>query len=88
MSVNELEAVGITRMDEADIDGSLTSQGVGIIGLPTETHPYLLSLSFGYDGQDLYFTSVTGEESRKAELSQRAETATFPVYDAPSRFAW
>lgn len=89
MSVNELEAAGITRMDEAEIAGFLSSQGVGVLGLPDEPVPYMIPMSFGFDGEDaLYFTYFTGAESRKRTLTERAETARFLVYKATSQFSW
>lgn len=88
MSTNELEAVGITAMDESEVDAFLESQGVGVLGLPTGSYPYLLPLSFGYDGEGLCFTYVTGTDSEKETLSDRAGAASFLVFDARSRFAW
>lgn len=89
MSLDESEAAGITAMDDSQIDGFLSSQGVGVLGLPTDGVPYMIPMSFGFDGDDsLFFTYVAGEASRKEELSERVDRARFLVYSAPSRFSW
>jgi hypothetical protein len=89
MSIDELRDVGLEEMDDAEIANFLASQGVGVLGLPAADGPYLLPMSFGYDGGDtLYFTFVLGETSAKEEATEAAETARFLVYSAKSLFTW
>ena len=89
MSVDELRDYGLERMSDAEIRGFLSSQGLGILGLPTEGEPYLLPLSYDYDGDSrLYFTYVVGSESRKSKLSEGSENASFLVFSADSMFNW
>jgi nitroimidazol reductase NimA-like FMN-containing flavoprotein (pyridoxamine 5'-phosphate oxidase superfamily) len=89
MSVDELQALGMERMTDAEIGRFLSSQGVGVLGLSADEGPYMLPMSFGFDGEEsLYFTYLVGEQSRKRELSERAGTAKFLVYKATSRFNW
>jgi nitroimidazol reductase NimA-like FMN-containing flavoprotein (pyridoxamine 5'-phosphate oxidase superfamily) len=89
MSVDELADFGLERMTEPEIQSFLSNQGMGVLGLPTEGAPYLLPLSFGYDGgSKLYFTYVLGESSRKEELSDVADIARFLVYKADAMFSW
>jgi hypothetical protein len=89
MSVDELADLGVGRMEDEEIRGFLSSQHTGVLGLPAGDGPHLLPLSFGFDGEStLYFTYVLGERSRKEDLSDRAESATFLVYDAQSPFTW
>jgi nitroimidazol reductase NimA-like FMN-containing flavoprotein (pyridoxamine 5'-phosphate oxidase superfamily) len=89
MTVDELGDYGMDRMDDDEIRGFLSSQGVGVLGLPGEDAPTLRPLSFWFDGESrLYFLYVLGEESRKAELSDRAGAARFLVYNAETRFNW
>lgn len=89
MSVDELGEYGMERMDGDEIEAFLSSQRTGVLGLPTQGNPYLLPLTFGYDGESrLFFTYVLGASSRKAELSERAEQATFLVYRVDSMFVW
>jgi len=89
MALDELERVGVERMTEREIRDFLASQGVGVLGLPAEGAPYLLPMSFGYDGDDrLYFSYLVAEASRKTDLTERASTAAFLVYTASSPFVW
>lgn len=89
MTVETLEALGVERMAEQTIVDFLTSKGVGILALPTDDAPYVLPISFGYDGERrLYFTYATGNTSRKADLSSGDGRASFLVYAAESPFMW
>lgn len=89
MTVERLAEYGVTRMDDGEIRDFLASQRSGILGLPADEAPYLLPLSFGFDGEEeLYFTYVTGDESRKRTLSDRADRARFLVYSATSAYVW
>ncbi|MFB6175807.1 MAG: pyridoxamine 5'-phosphate oxidase family protein [Halobaculum sp.] len=89
MTVSELEAYGVETMDETAIDEFLSGQSAGVLGLPDEQAPYLLPLSYAFDGEDrLYFTFVLGESSRKGELAVRTELARFLVYEAETPFRW
>jgi len=59
------------------------------LGLQGDAGPYLLPLSFGYDGEShLYFTYVLGSSSRKETLTEQTDTARFLVYSAESMFNW
>lgn len=89
MSVDELKEYGLVRMDAEEIHGFLSSQTVGVLGLPASPAPHLLPMSYGYDGEsNLYFTYLVGSESRKVELSERADAAGFLVYRVDSTFNW
>ena len=88
MTVDELESYGLVRMDDAETDGFLSSQSTGVLGLPGGEVPYLLPMSFGYDGESLYFTYVLGAESRKAALTGDGVPARFLVYRADTAFNW
>lgn len=89
MTVEKLEALGVEQMAEQSIRDFLASQGVGVLALSTDNAPYILPLSFGYDGERrLYFTYVTGDTSQKADLSSGGKWASFLVYAAESAFNW
>ena len=89
MSVDELGEYGMERMDADEIAQFLATQKTGVLGLPSEDGPYLLPITYGYDGESrLFFTFVLGASSRKEALSERAESATFLVYKADSMFVW
>lgn len=91
MTVDQLSDFGIHEMDHDEIEGFLASQSMGTLGLPTDAtpYPYLIPMSYGYDGGSrLYFYFVVGDSSRKAELAEEAERAAFLVYSAETAFNW
>jgi nitroimidazol reductase NimA-like FMN-containing flavoprotein (pyridoxamine 5'-phosphate oxidase superfamily) len=89
MSVDDARPAGISPMNEAEIRSFVSHRNVGILALPADGAPYVIPMSFDFDGEDhLYFTFVVGEDSHKATLSDRAEGASFLVYDATSAFIW
>ena len=89
MTVDRLEALGIEHMNDDSISDFLSSQGVGILALPTDSAPYVIPLSFGFDeDRRLFFTYVNGDDSMKAALSARGGAASFLVYTAESPFSW
>ncbi|MEF8784350.1 MAG: pyridoxamine 5'-phosphate oxidase family protein [Haloarculaceae archaeon] len=89
MTIETLMASGMEAMDREEIGQFLTSQGFGVLGLNAGAVPYLLPMSFGYDGEDrLYFTYVVDEDSQKERLSDEADKAAFLVYKAPAAFQW
>ncbi|WP_181691836.1 pyridoxamine 5'-phosphate oxidase family protein [Natronomonas sp. LN261] len=89
MTVDELEAYGTERMDGAEIDRLLSNESMAVLALPTDGAPSMRPLSFHFDGESgLYFVYVLGEESRKAELSERADAARLLVYRMETAFNW
>jgi nitroimidazol reductase NimA-like FMN-containing flavoprotein (pyridoxamine 5'-phosphate oxidase superfamily) len=89
MTVDALAAYGLEPMEEDEIRDFLTSQGFGVLSLPTGDAPYTIPLSFGYDGDSrLYFSFFVGGQSRKAELSREADAASFLVFSPDSVFFW
>ncbi|MHC3379471.1 pyridoxamine 5'-phosphate oxidase family protein [Haloarcula sp. H-GB5] len=89
MTIDTLEAAGLTRMDDSNIAAFLSNQRVGVLGLPTENGPYMIPLSFGYDDdRSLYFTFIGGSASRKQQLTEAAENAAVLVYKVESMFHW
>lgn len=89
MSVDELGEYGMERMDADEIAQFLATQKTGVLGLPSDDGPYLVPITYGYDGNSrLFFTFVLGASSRKESLSERAESATFLVFRVDSMFVW
>jgi len=79
----------VVRMDDDGIREFLSSRHVGVLGLPAEGAPSLRPMSFWFDGESrLYFLYVAGPDSRKAELTARADLARFLVYRAETPFVW
>lgn len=89
MSVDQLQEFGLERMDDDEIRDLVSSQSTGVLGLPAADAPYLLPMSFAFDGDSsLYFTYLLGPSSRKELLSNRAEYARFLVYTVETMFNW
>ena len=89
MTVDEFEEYGMFRMDDDDIQQTLSNEQIGILGLPTESAPCLRPLSYWYDGDSrLYFVYVLGSDSRKVALSEHADAARFLVYKVYTPFNW
>lgn len=76
-------------MDDEEIRNFLASQRVGVLGLPGDDAPYLLPLSFGYDGDSrIYFTYLVGPGSRKRTLSDAADATRFLVFKIDTMYNW
>lgn len=89
MSVDELGEVGLSQLGEEAIDQFLESQRIGVLALPTGETPYVVPMSYGYDGESaVYFTYVLGAESQKERYSEQADRARFLIYSAESPFHW
>ncbi|MFB6188490.1 MAG: pyridoxamine 5'-phosphate oxidase family protein [Halapricum sp.] len=88
MTIEELEGYGLERMNAEEIESFLDGQSHGVLGLPDDPAPYLLPLSYAFDGTYVYFTYLRGRESRKERLSDRADRATFLVYSVETMFNW
>ncbi|QLG28752.1 pyridoxamine 5'-phosphate oxidase family protein [Halorarum halophilum] len=90
MSIDEIRESSPDFMTDDQMREFLTEEGVGVLGLLDEGVPYLVPMSFGFDGDStLYFVFLLfGTESRKETLSDRAGQARFLVYDAESANEW
>ena len=91
MPIDELQEYGLVEMNDDEIERFLSTQKVGVLGLVGDagTSPYLLPLSFGYDGERaLYFTYLFGSESRKQTLSEAVDTASFLVFTVDTKYTW
>lgn len=76
-------------MDRDEIDAFLTEQGVGVLSLADEGEAYGLPMSFGYDGDRLYFILVRfGDESTKQDFAETTETASFTTYEFVDEHDW
>lgn len=89
MTVEDLTEYGVEQLDAAAVHEFLATQRVGVLGLPTEDLPYMIPLSYGYDGEEyIYFTYIVGDSSQKTILTEEKTRASFLVYDAPSETNW
>lgn len=85
-----LEESAAVSMNESQMESLLTEEGIGILAFPTDDLPYIIPISFGYDGgSTLYFVFLLfGTESRKEELANETERCRFLVYRAESAYRW
>jgi len=89
MSVAELQEYGLVEMDDGEIRDFLSSQQMGVLGLPGDEVPYLIPILYGYDGDErLYFTYLIGSSSRKKTLSDETDTASFLVFTVDTMYNW
>ncbi|MFD1643744.1 pyridoxamine 5'-phosphate oxidase family protein [Halohasta litorea] len=70
-----------TELSRAESDTLLFESGVGVLALTDGTEAYSTPMSFGYDGEALYFQFVYTPESKKIAYLETTETATFTVYE-------
>lgn len=77
------------EMDEDEIDAFLREEGVGLLSLASDGEAYGVPVSFGWDGDALYFYLLQfGDRSKKLEFADETETASFAVYRVESKFKW
>jgi hypothetical protein len=89
MSSNPYAQFTGTRMDDDDVAGLLRSQGYGVLSLCRDGVPYSIPMSFGYDGEAVYFGFI--EESpdpEKMSFVSEGATARLLVTDVRGRFDW
>jgi len=89
MSIDQLQEYGLERMEDDSIREFLDSQRTGVLGLTADDVPYMVPMSYAYDGDDtIYFTYVLGTPSRKEDLSEQHRRARFLVYSVETMFNW
>jgi nitroimidazol reductase NimA-like FMN-containing flavoprotein (pyridoxamine 5'-phosphate oxidase superfamily) len=89
MSIDQLQNYGLEKMDGSAISGFLATQSNGVLGLPTGGTPYMIPISYAYDGnRTLYFTYLLGRMSEKRRLSEQTDRARFLVYSVETLFNW
>lgn len=76
-------------MDQREIDAALDGAGWGIVTLAEEDVPYSIPVSFGYDGEDVYFVFIRDSPTNtKFEFAEEGKTARLLVTDVRGRFDW
>lgn len=89
MAIDELREYGLVDMSEGEIRDFLENQRVGILGLSDDPAPYMVPISYGFDGGDrLYITFLSGSASRKVRLTEATATARFLVYSVDTMYNW
>lgn len=78
-----------TDMDDAAVDEALTEIGVGVLSMSAEGVPYGVPLSFGYDGDALYFAFLgASADLRKETYAEQSDVASFTAVDFGPDGAW
>lgn len=76
------QLTGMVEELSADtIDRLLHDHGVGVLSLAHSGETYGFPVSFGYDGDALYFNLATAPESRKLAFIDTTDTATLTVFE-------
>jgi nitroimidazol reductase NimA-like FMN-containing flavoprotein (pyridoxamine 5'-phosphate oxidase superfamily) len=77
------------EMSTDEAETVLRQQGFGVLSLARGGDAYGIPISFGYDGENLYFVLLRpGEESKKEAFIRETETASFLVYDVTDKHDW
>jgi hypothetical protein len=89
MSSNPYSQFTGVPMREKDIAGLLRSRGHGVVSLCSDGEPYSIPISFGYDGENVYFGFLKdGPEPAKMSFISEGSTARLLVTDIRDRFDW
>lgn len=76
-------------MDDEDVEALLESSGWGVLSLADGDVPYSLPISYGYDGDGVYFAFIaSGPSNRKTEFVAEGTPARLLVTDVRARFDW
>ena len=77
------------EMDDAAIDDLLRETGMGVLSMSAEGVPYGVPLSFGYDGEKLYFVFLDAStDLRKETFAEAATEASFTTFDVDPDGSW
>ncbi|SFR61329.1 hypothetical protein SAMN04487947_2822 [Halogeometricum rufum] len=89
MSSNPYAQFSGVPMDQRDIDALLKGRGHGVVSLCRDGEPYSLPISFGYDGDAVYFGFLEDTPNpTKMEFIRDGATARLLVTDIRDRFEW
>jgi nitroimidazol reductase NimA-like FMN-containing flavoprotein (pyridoxamine 5'-phosphate oxidase superfamily) len=77
------------EMSDQGIERLLSTANYGVLSLASGDESYAIPMSFGYDGEGLYFVfRRPGEHSRKVDFVEATERATFVVPAVTSKHDW
>ena len=77
------------ELDESAIDDVLREIGVGVLSMSADGVPYGVPLSFGYDGDALYFVFLGATaDLRKETYAEQSDGASFTAIDFDPDGAW
>ena len=88
MDTDRRPLLGI-ELDDPEIDDLLRELGVGILSMSADGVPYGVPLSFGYDGDALYFAFLgASADLRKETYAEQSDEASFTAVDTGPDGAW
>jgi nitroimidazol reductase NimA-like FMN-containing flavoprotein (pyridoxamine 5'-phosphate oxidase superfamily) len=77
------------ELDDPEIDEMLRDIGTGVLSMSADGVPYGVPLSFGYDGDNLYFVFLGATaDLRKETYAEQSDVASFTTVDVDSDGAW
>ena len=77
------------ELDESAIDDVLWAVGVGVLSMSADGVPYGVPLSFGYDGDALYFVFLgASADLRKETYAEQSDGVSFTAVDVGPDGAW
>jgi nitroimidazol reductase NimA-like FMN-containing flavoprotein (pyridoxamine 5'-phosphate oxidase superfamily) len=77
------------ELDESAIDDVLREVGVGVLSMSADGVPYGVPLSFGYDGDNLYFVFLGATaDLRKETYAEQSDRASFTAIDVDPDGTW
>ena len=77
------------ELDDSAIDEVLRETGVGVLSMSADGVPYGVPLSFGYDGDNLYFVFLGATaDLRKETYAEQSDEASFTAVDVDPDGAW
>ncbi|WP_435196744.1 pyridoxamine 5'-phosphate oxidase family protein [Natronomonas sp. EA1] len=89
MAAADVGGLPARTLERAEIDSFLRSQGHGVLSLAAAGEAYGFPVSFGYDGETLYFVfQRPREESRKEVFANETTTASFLAYAVEGKADW
>ena len=76
-------------LDDPEIDDVLRTVGVGVLSMSADGVPYGVPLSFGYDGDALYFVFLGATaDLRKETYAEQSDRASFTAIDVDPDGTW
>lgn len=78
-----------TDLDDSETDELLRELGAGVLSMSADGVPYGVPLSFGYDGDALYFAFLgASADLRKETYAEQSDVASFTAVDFGPDGAW
>ncbi|RLM53232.1 pyridoxamine 5'-phosphate oxidase family protein [Halobellus sp. Atlit-31R] len=78
--MDHIEYAYTLGMDDETVEERLETTGTGVLALADGDDSYAIPLAHYYDGDGLYFRFGVTEGSRKRELLETTDTATYVLY--------